>query len=81
MNKTMNAMRLHRTCDITDQPLRMDEVNRCKDIITDDILTMNMAIYLRKRIYFLETAPVNLKLEFFGSKHTVIDVPYNFLTG
>ncbi len=46
---------------------KMDEINKCKKVITDDLLTAHLAIYLRKYVYFLETYPLPLKLELFNS--------------
>ena len=45
---------------------RMNEINKCKEIITDDFLTLNLALYLRKHVYFLETISLNTRIEFFG---------------
>ena len=44
---------------------RMDEINRCEQIITDDYLTFHLSLFLRKYVYFLKTIPYNIKLEFF----------------
>jgi hypothetical protein len=57
---------------------KMDEVNRCYSIITDDFFTMNIALYLRKNIYFLKTIPYNFKIEMFGSG-ILYDIPKNIL--
>lgn len=46
---------------------RMDEINKCRKIITDDLTVLNIALYLRKYVYFLETFPVNYNIELFGS--------------
>ncbi len=46
---------------------RMDEINRCKTIVTDDYLTMHFALYLRKSVNFLQTLPYNFKVELFNS--------------
>lgn len=45
---------------------KMDDINRYSYIITDDWLTMNLAVYLRKNVHFLETLPLNTRPEFFG---------------
>jgi len=52
---------------------RMDEINRCKKIITDDFLTLHLSLYLRKYVYFLQTLPSNTKIELFknGEIHQV----------
>jgi len=46
---------------------RMDEINKCNKIITDDLTTFHLSMYLRKYVYFLETIPLNIKLEFFNN--------------
>jgi hypothetical protein len=53
---------------------KMDEINRCKTVITDDTLTMHIALYLRKYVYFLETVPLTLKPELFNSGE-IVTVP------
>ena len=45
---------------------RMDEINRCSKIITDDLTTFHLSMYLRKYVYFLEIFPSNFKMELFG---------------
>jgi len=59
---------------------RMDEINQCSKIITDDICTFHLALALRKYVYFLKTIPYNLKLELFGSGQ-IFDVPTSIITG
>ena len=57
---------------------KIDEINRCSKIVTDDYLVLNIALHLRKYVYFLQTIPRNFKIEFFGSgeiynvSHTII---------
>ena len=46
---------------------RLDEINKCKKIITDDLLIFHLSMSLRKYVYFLETFPLNLKLELFNN--------------
>ena len=46
---------------------KLDEINRCPSIVTDDFFTLNLALYLRKNVYFLETANINMQIELFGS--------------
>ena len=53
---------------------KMDEINKCAKIITDDILTLHLALALRKYVYFLKTSPTNTKIEFFG-KGEFYEVP------
>ena len=52
---------------------KMDEINRCQKVITDDLLTFHLALALRKQVYYLETLPHTLRLETFnsGQVHTV----------
>lgn len=45
---------------------KADEINRCQNIVTDDLLSMHIAIYLRKYVYFLTTKQQNIQPEFFG---------------
>ena len=57
---------------------KMDEINRCKKIITDDLLTLHLALALRKYVYYLETYPHTLRLELFKNGQ-IYPVPYNYL--
>ena len=57
---------------------KMDEINRCKKIITDDFLTYNIAVCLRKYVYFLKTVSHNTKLEFFN-KGEIFNVPLEII--
>ena len=57
---------------------RIDEINRCNNIITDDTFTMHIAIFLRKHVFFLKTFPQNTKIELF-SKGDVFTVPLNLI--
>ena len=53
---------------------RMDEINKCSKIVTDDMLTLHLALSLRKYVYFLKTTPMNTKIEFFGNGE-IYEVP------
>jgi hypothetical protein len=53
---------------------KMDEINKCKTIVTDDFITMHLALYLRKYVHFLRTIPANFNVEMFGSGYCY-DVP------
>ena len=53
---------------------KMDEINKCKRIITDDITMFHLAVNLRKYVYFLKTFPINFKLELFG-RGEIYEVP------
>ncbi len=57
---------------------RMDEINRCKKIITDDLITFHLALFLRKYVYFLKTFPLSTKLEFFNNGE-ICKVPMNII--
>jgi len=57
---------------------KMDEINKCPHVITDDFLTLNLALCLRKNVYFLETIPFNTRLELFGSGK-IFRVPKNII--
>jgi hypothetical protein len=46
---------------------RMDEINRCSFIITDDLLTLHLSLFLRKQVHFLETFQLNSEPELFGN--------------
>ena len=67
---------IHFRQSITD---KIDEINKCQNLITDHILSMHIGIALRKYVYFLQTVPNNMKIEFFG-KGEIIKVPHNVLT-
>jgi len=45
---------------------RLDALNKCSDVITDDFFTLNLALYLRKGVFFLEAIPLNTQIELFG---------------
>jgi hypothetical protein len=55
---------------------KIDEINRVNYLITDDFLSMNIGLFVRKNIYFLETIPYNTRLEFFGTGESY-QVPFN----
>ncbi len=57
---------------------KMDEINRCKKIITDDLLTLHLALALRKYVYYLETYPHTFRLELFKNGQAY-PVPYIYL--
>lgn len=45
---------------------RMDEINRCMYIITDDLFILHSSIALRKNVEFLDTTGLTARIEFFG---------------
>jgi len=45
---------------------KMDEINRCMNIITDDLFILHASIALRKNVEFLDTTGLSTKIEFFG---------------
>jgi len=53
---------------------KYEEINRCKHIITDDYLTLNIALSLKKYVYFTQTVPCNYGIEMFGSGE-IFNVP------
>lgn len=58
---------------------RMDEINSCEHIITEDRLTMHLSIYLRKYVHMLKTHEYNTRLEFFGNGRSY-EVPVRFIS-
>ena len=58
---------------------RMDEINRCVKIVTDDMLTLHIAIGLRKFVYYLQTIPPRYRIEFFG-KGITYNVPVSLVS-
>ena len=57
---------------------RMDEINKCKKIITDDLITFHLAISMRKYVYYLETFQLSTKLELFD-RGEICKVPMNII--
>jgi len=57
---------------------KIDEINRCNNVITDDTLTMHISVFLRKHVFFLKTLPQNTKIELFG-KGNVFTIPLNLI--
>jgi len=57
---------------------RIDEINRCNNIITDDTLTMHIAVFLRKHVFFLQTFTQNTKIELFG-KGNIFPIQLNLI--
>ena len=57
---------------------RMDEINRCKKIITDDLITFHLAMFMKKYVYYLETFPLSAKLELFNNGE-ICKVPMNII--
>jgi len=55
-----------------------DEINKCKYIVTDDFLTINLACALRKKLLFLKSMPFNYKIELFQKK-AILEVPKHIL--
>lgn len=46
---------------------RIDELNRCKNIVTDDLFSLHAAIALRKHVEFLDIEGTTMAIEFFGN--------------
>jgi len=55
---------------------RMDEINKCKKIITDDLTTFHLAMFLKKYVYYLETFSLSTRLELFNNGE-IHKVPMN----
>jgi hypothetical protein len=58
---------------------QIDEINKCTNIITDDLFVCHAAIWLRKNVQFLDTNNLGYKIEFFGTgkHHRITD--YDFI--
>lgn len=46
---------------------RIDEINSCMNIITDDLFVLHASIALRKYVQFLDRYDTNYQIEFFGN--------------
>ncbi|HUS49053.1 MAG TPA: hypothetical protein VMZ91_02755, partial [Candidatus Paceibacterota bacterium] len=57
---------------------KIDEINRCKEVVTDDMTTFHLSMAMKKYVYFLRSFPSNIKMEFFGSGQ-IFDVPLNII--
>jgi len=57
---------------------RLDEINKCKHIVTDDLLVAHLSLFLRKKVHFLQTFDLNIRLEMFGSG-TSYRIPSQFI--
>ena len=57
---------------------KMDEINRCKRIITDDMTVFHLSMSLRKYVYFLKTFPIGFKMELFNQGE-IYEIPLNIL--
>jgi hypothetical protein len=44
----------------------LDEINRCKRIVTDDISVLHASCALRKNVEYIATSPLPYAIEFFG---------------
>ena len=45
---------------------RIDEVNRVRQIVTDDLLCVHAAISMKKQVEYLDVNDLNMEIEFFG---------------
>lgn len=61
---------------------KMDEINRCMNIITDDLFIMHASIALRKNVEFLDTKGLTTRIEFFskGNYYRILDGDWQFQT-
>ena len=57
---------------------KIDEINRCNNIITDDHFVMHLSIFMRKFVLFLKTLPQTTKIEMFG-KGKIFPVPLSLI--
>ena len=57
---------------------RMDEINKCKKIITDDLITFHLSMSMRKYVYYLDTFTLSTKLELFN-RGEICKVPMNII--
>lgn len=57
---------------------KMDEINRCKKIVTDDLTIFHLAMSLRKYVYLLEVIPFSFRMEMFGNGE-IHKVPINII--
>jgi len=57
---------------------KIDELNRCNNVITDDLFTMHLSVFLRKFVFFLKTLPQTTNIELFN-KGSVFSVPLNLI--
>jgi len=51
---------------------RVDEINRCQRIVTDDLFTVHAALALRKHVEFLDTENFRSDIEFFGHGNRIV---------
>jgi hypothetical protein len=55
-------------CDVTgDIFTRLDSLNKFDSVLTNDLLTANFSLFLRKELHFLETRQLSFNLEIFNS--------------
>ena len=59
---------------------KIDETNAAETVVTDDFTYLNIALLLRKRVYFLKTINYNFNIELFRSGEILI-VPKNIFIG
>jgi len=57
---------------------KLDEVNKCENVITDDAFTMHQSLFLRKSVCFLETIDYNYPIELFSSGK-IFKIPKNII--
>lgn len=73
----LDENKLWKICQRKDFFRKMDEINKCGTIVTDDFTTLNVALCLRKEVHFLKTFDMGTKIELFGNK--LYNVPPIFL--
>lgn len=57
---------------------KADQINQCNQIVTDDFYTLQIALWLKKYVFFLKTINYNYKIEYFGTGQE-INIPNNIL--
>jgi hypothetical protein len=73
-NLDLSSMRVSIASNKRNLFRRLDELNRFSEIVTDDMLTMHLAVFLRKYVHFLQTYSLNTQPEFFGAGR-IYEVP------
>jgi hypothetical protein len=59
---------------------QVDEVNKYELIVTDDLLLLQIAVFLKKKnVYFLKTIPYNFNLKF-SNNIEIVPVPYSLIS-
>jgi len=57
---------------------KLDEINMCENVVTDDFFTLHQSLYLKKNVCFLETIDYNYPIELFKSGK-IFKIPRNII--